>query len=1146
MLNLNDDKFKEEEFIKKYNEACGHEVNLFLYFKYPKLFNKYVKDILKYKFEKTFIDYFLLDDYETLLQYLTPLKIKTLQTNELCLLLKLVDKKPEEAEKIKNIIKTRVKKSEEVENILLTNFNIMMNMRVEEDNDLEELKQNKGQSEDISREEIIRKHLREVRAVKYFKTAEASSGTVHYATRGATRGRFFGGRIHGANLGHGPMLGMELNSFMPVHRPSPIPPPPPGPAPDTTNFIYHQRAPPMMPMIQAASLSNISYGDMPPMTRGMNQMNQASYLNNIEFPQEIATTTATCANNITVPQTGSTTMGRPMVQAACFSNIAMPRGLNRQAKMEMNLKQDDLIFEEGREEFDNALQRAKREMGAEFEKPGVAKEYKERHYYIKNHKNSQIENPLWLDFAEHIILTKSFDNFLSKFVLYNDIEFNEFLLILSIIGLPIESLKHEYERIANSRLISITLSSNSILFTKELTETQLKLNNKLLISQKVLDESHNDMNVNTNNCTIGITYSHQSIVTNISNQVLTFQLFNQIPQGAICLNNSYYTNSVKMKLNPYETQNYITYFYFPKEGKFPQYHPVACKNSNIISVGNSLNYEVKKEYIPSKKNEIIENNKYAKDMRVEGKLRNILSDDSTDYKEKLSKILNYFNNDIFNEEDINNILYLLKNDKDFYNKLIIILRKKGFYNNNVWAFGFHHKDEKAIKEYLKTNNNIKNDLGYNFISTLYSYSDSDDSKFRPHLEYSPLYNARKHPFGNKNNKNETNITNKEFSQTYTKFIIDLLSMQQLTIKEKLQLTYYLILQDRMEDALNIFEKIKKEEIDNKNKNYKIQYDYIYAYLDFCFGYPEFKIAKQLCNKYKDFPLIHWREKFEEIEDQLLEYEGKEKVSMDKISSENDSNTSNKKALSKELREKEPKLSFTIDNKDGKILLLHSNISEIDIKFYFIDLETMFTRDPKISEIMNKEKFDDNNSNNDTKQHFGFVHSNYSERIKIPKEKINKNENGTTYEIPEKYKNKNLFVEIKAESIKLFGIYLSSNLHVIISENLGELKVVEINFKPIVKAYVKIYVELNDSKVQFYKDGYTDLNGKFNYLALNTDQLNNSKKFYIFVSEEKQGAIIKECNPPKNLERNNTGGENLLEDVQKYRQTQRTRWRKLNK
>jgi hypothetical protein len=288
--------------------------------------------------------------------------------------------------------------------------------------------------------------------------------------------------------------------------------------------------------------------------------------------------------------------------------------------------------------------------------------------------------------------------------------------------------------------------------------------------------------------------------------------------------------------------------------------------------------------------------------------------------------------------------------------------------------------------------------------------------------------------------------------------------------------------------------------------------------------------------------MHWREKFEEIEDQLFVYEGKEKVTMNDLENE----SKDKKALTKELREKEPKLSYTIDNKDGKIILLHSNINKIDIKFYFIDLETMFTRDPKISEIMNKDK-DDENSNTNMKEHFGFVQPNFADTINIEEDKV-KNDNSTLYEIPKDYKNKNLFIEIKAESIKLFDIYLSSNLHVVITESLGELKVLnslDNKLKPIIKAYVKVYVELNDtSDVQFYKDGYTDLNGKFNYLALNTDQLKKAKKFYIYVSEEKQGAIIKECYPPKNIQI--TGGDNLLDDIKRYRLNQRNIWRNQNK
>ena len=111
---------------------------------------------------------------------------------------------------------------------------------------------------------------------------------------------------------------------------------------------------------------------------------------------------------------------------------------------------------------------------------------------------------------------------------------------------------------------------------------------------------------------------------------------------------------------------------------------------------------------------------------------------------------------------------------------------------------------------------------------------------------------------------------------------------------------------------------------------------------------------------------------------------------------------------------------------------------------------------------------------------------------------------------------------------------------IITESLGELKVLKSldnKLKPIIKAYVKVYVELNNNnEVQFYKDGYTDLNGKFNYLALNTNQLKKAKKFYIYVSEEKQGAIIKECYPPKNIQR--TGADNLLEDVKRYKLNQK--------
>ena len=226
--------------------------------------------------------------------------------------------------------------------------------------------------------------------------------------------------------------------------------------------------------------------------------------------------------------------------------------------------------------------------------------------------------------------------------------------------------------------------------------------------------------------------------------------------------------------------------------------------------------------------------------------------------------------------------------------------------------------------------------------------------------------------------------------------------------------------------------------------------------------------------------------------------------------------------------------------------MHSNINEITIKLYFIDLEMLFTREPKISEIINKSanNNDNINKNNYIKEKFGFVQANYTETIKIPDSKNNKITNSTLYEIPKEYQKKNLLIEVNYESFKLLDLYLSSNLYVIITESLGELQVLDQNLKPLIKSYVKIYSKLNNNEIQFYKDGYTDLNGKFNYLSLNTNLLAYSKKFYIYVSEINHGDTIKECFPPKNI--NNINNDNdILEEIKREKRNKRNLWKMLN-
>ena len=65
-----------------------------------------------------------------------------------------------------------------------------------------------------------------------------------------------------------------------------------------------------------------------------------------------------------------------------------------------------------------------------------------------------------------------------------------------------------------------------------------------------------------------------------------------------------------------------------------------------------------------------------------------------------------------------------------------------------------------------------------------------------------------------------------------------------------------------------------------------------------------------------------------------------------------------------------------------------------------------------------------------------------------------------------------------------------------------------------KVYVKVFARMQDGQIQFYKDGYTDLRGWFDYATLSTDALPQVQQFAILVLSEQDGAVVREVNPPK--------------------------------
>ena len=105
------------------------------------------------------------------------------------------------------------------------------------------------------------------------------------------------------------------------------------------------------------------------------------------------------------------------------------------------------------------------------------------------------------------------------------------------------------------------------------------------------------------------------------------------------------------------------------------------------------------------------------------------------------------------------------------------------------------------------------------------------------------------------------------------------------------------------------------------------------------------------------------------------------------------------------------------------------------------------------------------------------------------------------------------IEVSGGGLQKLVTYFSTSLKLQIFENYGELKVTDEAGKQLAQVYVKAFVMKNDGCVAFYKDGYTDIRGRFDYVSLNASKLANVKKFSLFVMSDKFGSLIRECAPP---------------------------------
>lgn len=113
------------------------------------------------------------------------------------------------------------------------------------------------------------------------------------------------------------------------------------------------------------------------------------------------------------------------------------------------------------------------------------------------------------------------------------------------------------------------------------------------------------------------------------------------------------------------------------------------------------------------------------------------------------------------------------------------------------------------------------------------------------------------------------------------------------------------------------------------------------------------------------------------------------------------------------------------------------------------------------------------------------------------------------------KTKTGIIEIVYNGNHIHELYNYCLFSVMIKENMGILQIIENeNHKSLPCAYIKVYSKDNTNKIEFYKDGYSDLSGRFDYASISTDQMDNAVEFGILIMTENHGSYITQAKVPK--------------------------------
>ncbi len=660
---------------------------------------------------------------------------------------------------------------------------------------------------------------------------------------------------------------------------------------------------------------------------------------------------------------------------------------------------------------------------------------------------------------------------------------NEVLLALAFLDLPFTSEGARFER--NGAALEVASDSPALVLHRQvqLMREGGSGDGRALVTQNFFraDDRHRDEagerieKFVEGDFVRGVVYGASVVLGNPTGGVLKGDLLWQVPAGAIPLANGKATESRPLRIEPYSTTRLEFLFYFPEaspEGAAGFVHHPAT----VRAMGGGVIRAGTRVFRVLDRPATVDEASWEH-----------ISQNGTE-----AEVFAYLESHSGLATPLERVAWRCQ-ERMFFLRLAAWMRTNHAWNAVVSSYGLKHADAVTVADWLRHQDAFIAQCGP-FLRTGLLGIDAVERGAFEFLEFSPLINPRAHRVGE-----DWRIGNEGVRRQYASFLQILAHKPEIDAADRVAIAVHLLMQDRVGEARRWFMGTRTEQAGTA-----LQVEYLRGVFQLLSEKPT--EVKRIAEPYANHPVERWKTLFRGLLEQADVAVGGGEGAVTK--------GKDRESRLDALSGTEP--GFELEAVEPGVRVRARNLAEVQLNFYPADPEFSFSGNP-----------------------FGREENGRFRMVKPAASVIHKvldSRQGDVVPVPPLLKGRNLVVEASGAGLRRSVHCGVSRMRVDFVENYGRLEVMDQEGKrPLAKVYVKVYARVSGG-VRFFKDGYTDVRGRFDYASLNgptysaalgpvstsegmdhpairPGEVSSVERFAVLVFGEETGAVIREVASP---------------------------------